>query len=189
MRNALILLVLCAAATAVVAQPYHPDSTRKAYSDDMFGIGLCLAKGAGALGGYAYLRPVDNFGLEITGGKRLFILLNGNTGEAEILWPYMFTGSAQFYFSGRQARTQFGMELGGVIAEDAGPGGEVAGTLRYRMGRNVNLDMNLGLGAFMHQKESTLEYFVKTYGTVPDWYSFSGPPVFLMWGLGLSIAF
>jgi len=161
----------------------------KYYTDDVAGLGACLGRGAGALGLYGYLRPIDNVGFELDLGKRIFIVMNGYTGETEIFWPTMVTGKVQFFFSGRQSRTQYGLELGGVLAEDAGPGGEVAGTLRLRVGRNLNFDMNLGLGAFTNQETSTYDYFIRQYGVVPDWYTFSGPPVFIMWGLGLGLSF
>jgi len=161
----------------------------KYYTDDVAGLGVCLGKGAGALGVYGYLRPVDNLGFEVDAGKRIFIVLNQNTGETQIFWPNMATGKVQLYFSGRQSHTQFGLELGGVLAEDAGPGGEVAGILRLRVNRSLNFDMNLGLGAFTDQRTSTYNYFIRKYGVVPDWYTFNGPSVFIMWGLGLGFSF
>jgi len=161
----------------------------KYYTDDFVGLGVCMGKGAGALGLYAYLRPAENVGLEVDAGKRIFIVLNQNTGETELFWPNMFTGKVQFYFSGRQSHTQFGLELGGVLAEDAGPGGEVAGTLRLRVSRSLNFDMNLGLGTFADQRTSTYNYFIRKYGVIPDWYTFNGPSVFVMWGLGLGFSF
>jgi len=185
-RFVLLSLVLIA---ALRAQPSRGSQELKFYSDDFGGVGLCLGKGTGALGAYAYLRPVDNLGFEVAVGKRLFIVINQTYGTTEVFWPFMGTGKLQIYFSGRQARTQWGLELGGVMAEDAGPGGEAAGTLRYRLSRNMNFDMNLGIGAFADQEGSTLDYFIRTYGEVPEWYTFSGPPVFLMWGLGLSLSF
>jgi hypothetical protein len=171
------------------AQEKSGEPKRKYYTDDIAGLGLCLGKGAGALGIYGYLRPVDNVGFELDLGKRVFIVMNGYTGETEVFWPSMVTGKAQFFFSKRQSHTQFGLELGGIIAEDAGPGVEAAGTLRMRVSRSLNFDMNLGLGAFPSQETSTYDYFIRKYGVVPDWYTFSGPPVFIMWGLGLGLSF
>jgi hypothetical protein len=185
------ILTCLVAVTLLLAQRYPGGEATPTnyYTDDVAGLGVCIGKGAGALGVYAYLRPVDNVGFEVDAGKRIFLISNQNTGEIDLLWPYMVSGKLQFYFSGRQSHTQFGLELGGVLAEDAGPGGEVAGTLRIRASRSLNLDMNLGLGAFADQKTSTLNYFIKNYGVVPDWYTFSGSPVFAMWGLGLSLSF
>src|SRR4030042_3404366 len=77
-----------------------------------FGVGACIARGAGLIGIYTYFRPVDVFALDVALGLR--ILVFSGSSETEVFWPLLGSLKGQFYLNKRSARFPSGIELGGV---------------------------------------------------------------------------
>ncbi len=166
------------------AQDYYYDDS---YRENRINIGggICIGKGAGLFGLYGYIRPMDYVAFEGDIGKRLFYI----EGIDFTSWPYMVGGKLQLYFHRAERYNQSGIEFGILYAEDAGLGLEASYIQKRKLSQNLSLDGNLGLGYWADVENSTYNYTEKVYGSIPYGFEVLTPPVFLMWGIGLSLSF
>jgi hypothetical protein len=157
---------------------------------ESFGIGACLGRGAGLFGAYLYFRPSDQMGLEFDLGARLLTVSVQGLGpsRSNLYWPMGGAAKLQFFFEGRRVRSQTGLAVGLLMAEDAGTGAALTYFSHTHLSRGLCFDAEIGLGTYPSIQSSTQDYLKHTVG---PGYRFEVPstPIFLMWGLGLSGAF
>ena len=191
MKNKLIILAIFLLLTLVVQNySYSEDmfNLDNKYSDENVGLGICVGMGSGLFGVYGYARPLDFIAFEAGVGYRLFLVAASDGSSLNIYTPYMFNGKLQFYFTKKQTQLQYGFELDGVDAEDAGKGAAIAGIFQYRLNHNINIDFNLGLGDFFNYKNNVQAYLINK-GYDPNSIKITYVNVFLMWGGGVSFSF
>lgn len=161
------------------------DKKIKNISNELFGIGPCVGKGAGLFGGYLYFRLLNKFYFELNGGVRYLHISLPNSSLS--FWPYMFTGKFQLYFSEYHNQQQHGLEFGVIYAEDMGIGNEIAYIFKYRLSNHLFFSINIGIG-FFHNNKKSLYHFLNNKGYKNIYITSYPSNVFYLWGLGINIS-
>jgi hypothetical protein len=159
---------------------------------EIAGVGVCLGQGAGLIGAYVKVNPIDHLGFEAAVGKRMFMFLYND--DIEVYWPTAAAVKARYYFFERAHRINLGMEAGGMYAEDLGMGGEVSGVFTFRINRHLHLDASLGAGYMPDAKNKQLDYLVSVRGRTRSYYENNADvvwnnPFMLFWGIGFAFMF
>lgn len=158
--------------------------------DEHAGFGVCIGKGAGLAGFYGYLRPSDPIGLEFELGTRMvgLTLQDYYGSHMDFYWPLAGAAKLLIFFQDRSKRYQHGLALGVLMAQDAGVGGSAAYSAHIHLAGHLCLDWELGLGTFPNIQKNLEKYLEQAVG--PGYtFDVQSTPVFLMWGIGLSVAF